>query len=81
MTVAVLVMCQGGKAAAETMLDMRLTGDYSRQSTQQYQLRWMKLFGHDFSMVSCDCALMFDISARCWAMPFGIYLVCQSMLT
>jgi hypothetical protein len=37
------------------MLDMRLTGDYSKQSTRQYQLRWMKLFGHDFHMVSCDC--------------------------
>jgi geranylgeranyl reductase family protein len=49
----------GGKAAAETMLDMRLTGDYSRQSTRQYQLRWMKLFGHDFSMSKKGAELIY----------------------
>jgi hypothetical protein len=46
---------QGGKAAAETMLDMRVTGDYSRQSTKEYQRRWIQLFGHDFHMVRRDC--------------------------
>lgn len=46
---------QGGKAAAETMLDMRMTGDYSKQSTKEYQRRWIQLFGHDFHMVR-DCS-------------------------
>lgn len=40
----------GGKAAAETLLDMRSTGDYSKASTVVYQRRWMKAFGHDFPM-------------------------------
>ena len=78
---AVLAVCQGGKAAAETMLDMRLTGDYSRQSTRQYQLRWMKLFGHDFSMVGCDCCkFKCNISARCCTITCSIDLVRSSML-
>ena len=43
---------QGGKAAAETILDMRTKGDFSRAATQLYEARWMKAFGHDFSYVS-----------------------------
>ena len=31
---------------------MRQTGDFSRLSTQQYERRWMELFGHDFVLVS-----------------------------
>ena len=42
---------QGGKAAAETILDMRATGDFSKQSTKEYQRRWMQAFGHDFHLV------------------------------
>jgi len=42
---------QGGKAAAETILDMRATGDYSKQSTKEYERRWIQEFGHDFHMV------------------------------
>ncbi|KAL6749979.1 hypothetical protein V8C86DRAFT_2824776 [Haematococcus lacustris] len=38
----------GGKAAAQTMLDMRRTGDFSKQSCRQYERRWFKAFGHDF---------------------------------
>eukprot|EP00878_Enallax_costatus_P002001 GHUV01002165.1.p1 GENE.GHUV01002165.1~~GHUV01002165.1.p1 ORF type:complete len:505 (+),score=139.44 GHUV01002165.1:44-1516(+) len=40
----------GGKAAAQTLLDMRSTGDYSKASTRQYERRWKELFGHDFPM-------------------------------
>lgn len=42
---------QGGKAAATTILDMRATGDFSKQSTKEYQRRWMEAYGHDFGMV------------------------------
>uniref|UniRef100_A0A7S0RJM7 FAD-binding domain-containing protein n=1 Tax=Chlamydomonas leiostraca TaxID=1034604 RepID=A0A7S0RJM7_9CHLO len=38
----------GGKAAAQTILDMRRTGDFSKQSCKQYERRWQHLFGHDF---------------------------------
>lgn len=42
---------QGGKAAAATILEMRATGDFSKQSTKEYQRRWMEAYGHDFNMV------------------------------
>jgi len=45
-------MQQGGKAAAETILEMKESGDFSAYSTRVYQERWMKLFGHDFAYVS-----------------------------
>lgn len=38
----------GGKAAAETLLAMKKTGDYSRRSTAQYNRKVNKLFAHDF---------------------------------
>ncbi len=38
----------GGKAAAETLLDMRATGDFSKQSCKQYERRWYKAYGYDF---------------------------------
>lgn len=38
----------GGKAAAEAILAMRRTGDFSRQSVKQYERKWQSLFGHDF---------------------------------
>jgi flavin-dependent dehydrogenase len=40
----------GGQAAADTLLDMRSTGDFSKASTVVYQRRWMAKFGHDFPM-------------------------------
>lgn len=40
----------GGKAAGQTLLDMRRTGDFSKRSTKVYYNRWMKAFGHDFNM-------------------------------
>jgi len=40
----------GGKAAAETMLDMRRTGDFSKASCRAYERRWVQLYGHDFYM-------------------------------
>jgi flavin-dependent dehydrogenase len=49
----------GGKAAAETILRMRETGDFSKRSTRQYQKRWMQLFGHDFSMSKKGAALIY----------------------
>ena len=48
-------LTQGGKAAAETVLDMRATGDYSKHSTKEYERRWIQAFGHDFHM-ACDPA-------------------------
>ncbi|CAL5219487.1 g1326 [Coccomyxa viridis] len=39
----------GGKAAADTILEMRECGDFSAASTRVYQQRWMQLFGHDFA--------------------------------
>lgn len=38
----------GGKAAAESILAMRRTGDYSKASCRQYERKWMSLYGHDF---------------------------------
>lgn len=40
----------GGKAAAETIIDMHATGDFTRQSCKQYARRWYKAYGHDFFM-------------------------------
>jgi hypothetical protein len=40
----------GGKAAAQTILDMRRTGDFSSASAKMWERRWMNLFGHDFYM-------------------------------
>lgn len=41
-----------GKAAAETLLEMRVSGDYSANATQMYHKRWMKAYGYDFGMVN-----------------------------
>uniref|UniRef100_A0A7S0UUD0 FAD-binding domain-containing protein n=1 Tax=Polytomella parva TaxID=51329 RepID=A0A7S0UUD0_9CHLO len=38
----------GGKAAAEAILAMRATGDYSKASTKQYDTKIHNLFTHDF---------------------------------
>lgn len=38
----------GGKAAAETMLELRSAGDYSSSNTKRYEQRWMKAYGNDF---------------------------------
>lgn len=46
---------QGGKAAAETILDMRATGNFTKASTKEYEKRWMKAYGHDFAMVGIFC--------------------------
>lgn len=39
-----------GKAAAETLLDMCATGDFTKQSCKEYARRWYKAYGHDFFM-------------------------------
>lgn len=52
---------QGGKAAAETILDMRTTGDFSQASCREYARRWNAAFGYDFNNVSpllFQCILM-----------------------
>ena len=41
----------GGKAAAETLLEMKDSGDYSAEATRMYYHKWMKAYGHDFGMV------------------------------
>lgn len=42
---------QGGKAAAESAINMQATGDYSAASTRQYERRWNFLYGYDFGKV------------------------------
>jgi hypothetical protein len=49
----------GGKAAAETVLDMRSTGDFSRASCAAYRTRWMRSFGHDFPMSTTFANLIY----------------------
>ena len=44
---------QGGKAAAETVLEMRQAGNFSSAACSQYQRRWMEAYGHDFAWVRC----------------------------
>ncbi len=55
---------QGGKAAAQTILDMRTAGDYSKASTRVYEQRWMKAFGHDFAYVRCSPILSHIVHAN-----------------
>ncbi|KAK9828932.1 hypothetical protein WJX72_002885 [[Myrmecia] bisecta] len=49
----------GGKAAAENILLMRQTGDYSAASTKDYARRWVKSFGHDFELSKKGAALIY----------------------
>ena len=51
----------GGKAAAEAVLAMRGTGDFSKASCAQYERKWKALFGHDFYLSQ----KMADIVYRC----------------
>ncbi|GLI68448.1 hypothetical protein VaNZ11_012869 [Volvox africanus] len=59
----------GGKAAAETILAMRQTGDFSARSTRQYESKWRALYGHDFWMskafaeVVYRCPILLDAVA------------------
>lgn len=59
----------GGKAAAESLLAMRRTGDFSKASTKQYEAKWKKLYGHDFWMskafaeVVYRCPILLDAVA------------------
>eukprot|EP00048_Salpingoeca_helianthica_P025060 m.37431 g.37431 ORF g.37431 m.37431 type:complete len:489 (+) comp9810_c1_seq1:3987-5453(+) len=41
---------QGGKAAAETLLEMRAAGDYSLASCRAFEDRCWNLFAHDFDL-------------------------------
>jgi hypothetical protein len=49
----------GGKAAAEALLAMRATGDFSSASTRQYELKWKELYGHDFWMSRAFAAVVY----------------------
>ncbi|KAK9809673.1 hypothetical protein WJX73_003046 [Symbiochloris irregularis] len=49
----------GGKAAAQTILVMRSTGNFSRAATQGYEQRWMKAYGHDFAMSKRGAELLY----------------------
>ena len=40
----------GGKAAAQTLIDMVGTGDFTKQSCKAYERRWYSAYGHDFFM-------------------------------
>jgi hypothetical protein len=57
----------GGKAAAQTILDMRRTGDFSSASAKMWERRWMSLFGHDFYMST----KMAEVIYR-WALGAGL---------
>jgi len=62
----------GGKAAAEALLAMRQTGDYSKASTRRYYKGWMKAFGHDFHMSRSGANLVY----RC---PILLDACCREM--
>lgn len=59
----------GGKAAADSLLAMRRTGDFSKASTKQYEAKWKQLYGHDFWMskafaeVVYRCPILLDAVA------------------
>lgn len=49
----------GGKAAAQTMIDMVTNGDYSANSTKTWEDRWMALYGHDFTLSAAGAKLVY----------------------
>jgi hypothetical protein len=54
----------GGKAAAQTILDMRRTGDFSSASAKMWERRWMSAFGHDFYMSTKMAEIIYRWA--CW---------------
>lgn len=56
----------GGKAAALTILDMRRTGDFSKQSCKQYERRWVLRGGDEpgaaCEIMNCEGDLMMSMS-------------------
>lgn len=63
---------QGGKAAAESAINMQGTGDYSAASTRQYERRWNFLYGYDFGKVCVTaqqlafCGLLLELLVMLW---------------
>ena len=59
----------GGRAAAITMLEMMIEGDFSAKSTKVYQDRWMREFGFDFKLsrqmatILYKCPIILDACA------------------
>lgn len=49
----------GGKAAAETVLEMRELGNFSKAATQAYERRWMQAYGHDFALSKKGAELLY----------------------
>lgn len=47
-----VLVVQGGKAAAETAVNMQSTGDFSAASTAEYERKWIHLYGYDFPKVN-----------------------------
>jgi geranylgeranyl reductase family protein len=52
---------QGGKAAAETLLEMRAGGDFSANSTRVYEDRVWNLFVRDFELSTKGAALIYKM--------------------
>lgn len=49
----------GGKAAADTLLEMRAAGCFTAANTARYQRRWVEAFGHDFPWSTAFAALIY----------------------
>eukprot|EP01025_Chloroclados_australasicus_P014356 TRINITY_DN1671_c0_g1_i1.p1 TRINITY_DN1671_c0_g1~~TRINITY_DN1671_c0_g1_i1.p1 ORF type:complete len:510 (-),score=63.81 TRINITY_DN1671_c0_g1_i1:358-1845(-) len=49
----------GGKAAAETLVLCRSTGDFTKASLKQYRDKWMKAYGHDFGMSTAFASALY----------------------
>jgi hypothetical protein len=49
----------GGKAAAETLLELRAAGDFSAANTSRYERRWKEAYGHDFGMSTAFANLIY----------------------
>ncbi|KAK9909707.1 hypothetical protein WJX75_006409 [Coccomyxa subellipsoidea] len=71
----------GGKAAAQTILDMRAAGDYSKLSTRIYEQRWMKAFGHDFAFSKKGAELIYKYPILLDACANEMQRVGDSMMT
>lgn len=69
---------QGGKAAAETILDMRMTGDFSKASCKEYARRWNAAFGFDFKNVGISDPYPSVKTQRKGARVFASFLSGQS---
>lgn len=70
----------GGKAAAETILEARECGNYSRYALQKYEARWIKLYGHDFALVRCAYIEKNTCATLC-VFAYSFYFALSAMFT